>query len=120
MINLRVLVCGGRDLNNQEIVDSTLNKLDALQKITCLIHGGARGADSLSGIWAQSKNIETIVFPADWNRYGKSAGYIRNSQMLTEGIPDLVVAFPGGKGTKNMIELAKKANVPVLNHFDLS
>jgi len=54
-----------------------------------------------------------MPFPADWGKYSKSAGYIRNKQMLAEGKPDLVVAFPGGKGTANMVKLAKLANIPI-------
>jgi len=54
-----------------------------------------------------------MPFPADWSRHGKSAGPIRNRQMLIEGRPDIVVAFPGGKGTANMIKQAVEAGVKV-------
>lgn len=85
-----------------------------------LIHGNARGADQLSesaykeiffGYEGQG-GIER--FPADWNKYGKRAGYIRNKQMLEEGKPDIVLAFPGGKGTAMMVRLAKEAGVRVI------
>jgi UDP-N-acetylmuramoylalanine-D-glutamate ligase len=53
------------------------------------------------------------VYPADWKLHGKSAGHIRNQQMLDESKPDIVIAFPGGRGTANMIKRAKKAGVEV-------
>lgn len=55
-------------------------------------------------------------FPADWDKYGKRAGYLRNVQMLDEGKPDLVVAFPGGKGTAMMVKLAKERGVRVIEY----
>ena len=82
-----------------------------------LIHGAAPGADELASWFADdSPVIEPLPFPADWDRYGKSAGYIRNQQMLDEGKPDLVIAFVDkplaeSRGTKNMVHLAKVAGV---------
>lgn len=74
----------------------------------------ARGADSLAVQWARGYKITVEAYPARWSVYGKKAGYIRNKEMLDEGKPDLVVAFPGGKGTSMMIELARKAGVRVI------
>jgi hypothetical protein len=54
------------------------------------------------------------MFPADWEKYGKAAGPIRNQQILVEGKPDLVVAFQGGRGTANMVSRAQQAGVPVV------
>jgi hypothetical protein len=105
----RVLVCGGREFNDYELLVEELSLI--LPDV--IIHGAARGADSLAGEFAEAMKIPTEVYPADWNKYGKRAGYLRNVQMLEEGKPDLVVAFPGGKGTAMMINLAKKAGVEV-------
>lgn len=77
MINMRVIVCGGRE-------------------------------------WAQANNIQFKEYPAKWTKYRKRAGVIRNQQMIDEGKPDMVVAFPGGSGTKNMIALAKKAHIKTI------
>lgn len=80
-----------------------------------IIEGGAKGVDETAQDWAITNFVkDCLTFKADWDKYGKSAGYIRNKQMLDEGKPDLVVAFPGGKGTKMMIDLAKKAGVEVI------
>lgn len=106
---MRVLVCGGRDFNNKELMEDVLKQWN----ITEIIEGEARGADTLSREYAEEHEIPVKSFPANWNEFGRSAGHLRNSQMLVEGKPDLVVAFPGGKGTMNMIMQAKKANVEV-------
>jgi hypothetical protein len=103
---IKVLVCGGRDYNEKETVFDFLDHINAKYHIICIIHGAARGADTLAGEWATTRNILVEAYPADWNKYGKSAGPIRNRQMLVEGKPDAVIAFPGGKGTENMIRQA--------------
>ena len=78
-----------------------------------LIHGAARGADSLAGEWASTRAVPVKIFPADWQTHGRSAGHIRNAQMLREGKPDLVVAFPGGRGTADMVAKANAAGITV-------
>jgi len=108
---LRVLVCGGREYNDYQKVELVLGAAHKAQLFGTVIHGAARGADSLAGRWAKENNIPVEEFPADWNRYGRRAGYIRNAQMLKEGKPELVIAFPGGPGTKMMVELARSAGV---------
>lgn len=78
-----------------------------------VIHGAASGADRLAGEVATEMGIPVEEFPARWNDYGRAAGVIRNQMMLTHGKPDLVLAFPGGRGTADMVARARKANVPV-------
>jgi len=115
---MRVIVCGGRDYNNQKRV---FDVLDALRKqYICriiLVHGAAKGADFLAGSWARlarirAEGVEEEPHPADWNKHGKAAGMIRNREMLEAGA-ELVIAFPGGRGTANMVSIAEKAGVPV-------
>jgi hypothetical protein len=79
-----------------------------------VIAGGARGADTLAAQWAADRGIPAEVYMADWQGQGRKAGPIRNQRMLDEGRPDLVAAFPGGKGTAGMMALARKAGVPVI------
>lgn len=92
-----VLVCGGREFGDWEL-------LDMLQVnhggIDVLIHGGAMGADRMSGAWAAERGIRTRVFLADWDRYGRIAGSVRNQSMLDTGRPGLVLVFAGGRGTR--------------------
>lgn len=113
---MRVLVCGGRDYSDREHTQNTLTELHARRgPITTVIHGAARGADTEGMLWAiATQGVGSVAFPADWNRYGKAAGAMRNERMLTEGKPDLVVAFPGGVGTADMVRRAKKAGVEVI------
>jgi len=112
----RVLVCGGRDFNNKEKVFSVLNSYDQDYDFTAVIHGAAKGADSAAGLWASSQqHIKEIRFPANWKKYGKAAGRIRNKRMLEEGKPDLVIAFPGGRGTFNMVMEARAAGIEVID-----
>jgi predicted Rossmann-fold nucleotide-binding protein len=127
---MRVLVCGGREYNSrQRLFDSLNNVHKYSENITCVISGKAKGADSLGEEWADYVGVPVDPYPALWTDYshpwsrkvtknGRSynvmAGPIRNQQMLDEGKPDLVVAFPGGTGTKDMITRATKAGVMVL------
>lgn len=112
---MRVLVCGGRDYDDDVKVYETLDWVGVHKDIIdVIISGHARGADSLGEMYADERGIELDIYPAQWNKYGKSAGYRRNTQMLVEGKPDLVVAFPGGRGTAMMVKIAKDAGVEVM------
>ena len=110
---MRVLVCGGRDYGKtSDEVATIADALAVLPEDTVLIHGDARGADRLAGdIWA-AWGSPMEVYPADWKTHKKAAGPIRNQQMLDTGI-DLVIAFPGGAGTADMMRRARKAGVTV-------
>lgn len=108
---MRVLVCGGREFSDALMLGEHLDAFHRSNPITVIIHGDARGADTLAAQWARAHGIEVVAFPANWNLHGKSAGPIRNRQMLDEGKPDMVVAFPGGAGTANMVDQSRKAGV---------
>jgi hypothetical protein len=99
---MRVLVCGGRNYDDAQKVSEVLDGIHREQPITELIQGAARGADSLACSWAMRNGIRIRSFPADWRSNGKSAGPIRNQQMLDEGVPELAVVAPGGNGTADM------------------
>lgn len=111
-----MLVCGGRDFSDAELLRDCLNELLERYPITTVVHGAARGADSLAGEWAEDCGLLVEEYPADWNKYGKAAGPIRNQQMLESLTPgeDIVVAFPGGRGTQDMIDRSRKAGVYVV------
>lgn len=83
--------------------------------ISVLIHGAARGADTLARDWAHRNGITAEAYPADWARDGKSAGPLRNLRMLADGKPDLVIAFAGGKGTAHMRKVARAHGVLVVD-----
>lgn len=111
---MKVIVCGGRSFVNYDALERYLDTLHALHRFTLVMHGAARGADSLADHWAKSRHIDVKRFHADWKLHRKAAGVIRNQEMLDEG-PAMVIAFPGGKGTANMKMLASKAGVPVID-----
>lgn len=104
-----LLVCGGRDYDDW---DTLCRELDALQPLI-VIHGAARGADRMTDRWARLRGVPRRPYPADWTRYGNAAGPLRNQQMLDEGHPTGVLAFPGGPGTADMVRRARAAGLPV-------
>ena len=105
---MRVAIIGSRDFNDYELVQKTLNPVK--EKITLIVSGGARGADSLGARYAKDNQIETSIFIPDWDKHGKSAGYIRNKDIVSNC--DVVIAFWDGqsKGTQHSFKLAKELN----------
>ena len=110
---MRILLCGGRDYSDPARLYAVLDSIHRDHVVGEVIHGAARGADSLGATWAKARGIPERAYPADWSKHGKSAGFRRNELMLADGKPDLVVAFPGGKGTAHMVGLAQTAGIPV-------
>lgn len=114
---MRILVCGGRDFNDRGLFAQTMNPFKPQPLSECaehiIIHGGAPGADTLAFEWVETFGGRQRVFPADWQKHGKAAGPIRNQRMLDEGKPNLVIAFPGGRGTADMVRRARAAGIEV-------
>ena len=71
---MRVLITGGRNFDDRDLMWSSLDRLHAEHHFTLLIHGDAKGADRLAGAWAEERGIEVLACPADWKRYGRGAG----------------------------------------------
>ncbi|BCP56271.1 hypothetical protein K32_48880 [Kaistia sp. 32K] len=109
---MKLLVCGGRDFMDRNIVFEVLDGVHAKRRIEVIIHGCARGADRLAGQWAKARGVLCAEVEAHWAAHGKGAGPRRNRAMLSLG-PDGVVAFPGGDGTLNMIRIAEEAGIKV-------
>lgn len=125
----RILVSGGRDFNDKRLMWEVLDAEATNRGWTTeqdeygnwlptftMIHGGAKGADHIADEYAVVNWLQLIEFPADWEKYGKKAGSIRNQQMLDEGKPDLVIAFPTpkSKGTWDMVRRAQKARIETI------
>lgn len=109
---MRVMVSGGRNFQNQIIVEAVLDRLEQyFQAQFLIISGAARGADTLAELWALNRKRERQLFPADWAKHGLAAGPKRNTQMIKEGKPDLVVVFPGGRGTADALQKAGEFKV---------
>lgn len=107
----RYLICGGRDFFDKTLMDKALAALILHPEDAIVIHGAAGGADGMAEGWARRHDVPVERFPADWCQHGKAAGPIRNRQMLAEGKPDVVIAFPGGRGTADMVKQARAAKV---------
>lgn len=108
------LICGGRAYHDMAAFSAAMRRFqDECGQITHVIHGGAPGADTLADIWARTHKIPVTIYHARWHVNGNGAGLARNTQMLNEGKPHVVIATPGGSGTFDMISKAEKAGVPV-------
>lgn len=113
--DVRVLVCGGRDWDDPDLVERTLNKWNAARgPFERLMHGGARGVDRMAGKWARDNGVLEWDFLPEWHRADAPDGKMRNQRMIAEGAPDLVIAFPGGLGTADMVEQARGAGIEVI------
>lgn len=113
---MRVLVCGSRTFEDTDLLYNTLDRLHKVNPFDVIIEGDAKGADRMAGYWARKNKVDNLKFPAQWDKYGRAAGPIRNQQMLDEGKPDVVIAFPVGeaRGTRHMMKIAKEAGVEVI------
>jgi len=119
---LRLLVCGSREWTDRDLlavtVDQAVTEHGRGRPGVVLIHGGARGADRLAGQLARARGWELEVYPAEWDRDGRSAGVRRNHRMLQTGRPELVLAFTddlaASRGTADMVCRARRAGLPVL------
>lgn len=110
MENIKLAVVGSRTFNNVREFLEIMNIIKQKYNITTIVSGGARGADSMGEEYADRNKLKKIIFKADWNRYGKKAGYIRNVDIIKNC--DVCIAFWDGEshGTKHDIDLSKQYN----------
>lgn len=106
----RILVTGGRNFEDKDFVFEVLDKLKAQFMEIAIIVGDARGVDAFAAKWAKKRGVPIETYYADWRGYGAAAGPMRNASMLVQGDPQLIVAFPGGNGTADMVRRARRAN----------
>ena len=122
-----ILVCGGRNYWGRATLYHKLSSvcmerglfpeplsLEPFRPNVHIIAGDATGADTFAAEWAAANQVPFTKYEADWEANGKAAGPIRNQRMLDEGACNLVIAFPGGKGTADMVRRAKKAGIEVV------
>ncbi len=111
---MKILVCGSRDYNNYEKIFLVIEKY--MTDDLTIISGGATGADSIAKEICTEYDIKYIEYVAEWSKYGKRAGPIRNSRMLKEN-PDLVLAFSSRSeltiGTRDTVEKAKRLGIKI-------
>lgn len=112
---MRVAVIGSRTCTNGKYIFTVLDEISNNEtKITQIISGGARGADSFGKAWADARGVPTKIFYPNWELHGKKAGFVRNEYIIENS--DLVIAFWDGKskGTKHSIDIAKSKNIPYI------
>jgi SLOG family YspA-like protein len=102
-----VIVCGGRDYADRGHLFRKLDVFNRRWPIALLRHGAYRGADTLAGEWARSRDVPVDPCPANWRVFGKRAGPLRNGYMLAKDPrPMFVITFPGEDGTADMVSQA--------------
>lgn len=116
MENFKVIIAGSRGFSNYRLLKEQCNKYLREKRKTCnivVISGHARGADTLGEKYAKEEGFDLEIYPAQWDKYGKSAGFRRNEQM--GNIADALIAFWDGKshGTKHMIDIMNEKNLQV-------
>lgn len=110
------LVCGGRDFTDIKLMYRVMRQLVAEHgEPSMVITGAAPGADTFAENWAREMTIPYVGVPAKWQLHGRAAGPMRNQKMLDDHKIDLVVVFPGGRGTRNMRSLAMAAGIRVFD-----
>lgn len=109
---MRVLITGGRYYRDEEFVHTVLSQIPVDE----IIHANCNGADLIADLWAWSNNVKITVYKSCWKKYGVLAPVIRNEYMITDSKPDLLIAFPGNEGTQNMIKLARKHNLKLIDY----
>lgn len=114
----RVLITGSRNWEDRVTIETALQQVQAEAGITrdnvVVVHGGARGADRMAGWIAEQLGMKVEVHPADWERHGKAAGFIRNQEMVDADI-DLVLSFnrDDSAGTRQCTRLAENAGLEI-------
>ena len=110
---MKIIIAGSRNFNDYNLLKTSCDNLLTQFTNIEIVSGTARGADKLGERYAREKGYDIKQFPANWDKFGKSAGYIRNDEMAQYS--DMLIAFWDGtsKGTKHMIDLANKRGIKV-------
>lgn len=109
---MKVIIAGGRDITDPKFVERAVKASG--YKITEVVCGMAKGVDTLGKEWAESQGIPVKEFPANWSKFHRAAGPIRNAEMAKYADALIAIMKPGSKGTRNMVELARKRKMPNL------
>ena len=109
---MRLAIVGGRDFNDYDLLLDTMSKFISPDVLDMIISGGAKGADTLGEKFAKYWNIGIVRYLPNWNKHGKSAGFLRNQTIVDNC--DMVLAFWDGmsRGTADTIEKAKRSKKP--------
>lgn len=110
---MRVIIAGSRTILEPKEVEKAVEQSPFYKKITIILCGDARGVDFLGQLYGEYHGIPVEHYPAQWNQYGKSAGYRRNEQMA-QNADALILVWDGqSKGSDHMLEIAKRYNLEI-------
>ena len=112
---MRLLVCGGRHYDDADAVRGELDRLHRDQPLTVLVHGGLAGIGTAAEAWARARNVHVVRYPPNWTLLGSKAEAHRNAFMLADSRPDMVLAFPGGRDTLELLRMTRAAGRPVVH-----
>lgn len=108
-------VCGGRFFSDQSMLDDAMSQIVQMRGCPArIIHGDCQGADWMAAAWGKRMGIGVVAVNADWATYGPKAGPLRNQLMLDTYKPSTLIAFPGGKGTADMVRRSRKFGADVI------
>jgi YspA, cpYpsA-related SLOG family len=112
-VSMIILICGDRMWDDLETM---VREMERLPRSATIVHGAAKGADTMAGVIAEQLGMTVVPFPADWKKHGRSAGPVRNREMFRKTDPDLILAFHSNieqsKGTKDMVNYARQHGCP--------
>jgi hypothetical protein len=111
---MRIAVIGSRTITDYDLVEKTILEHLKISEISLVVSGGAKGADTLGELFAKKHNLETKILYPDWKKFGRSAGFIRNKDIINEC--DIVFAFWNGasRGTKNSLDIAERMHKKII------
>jgi len=101
---MRTIIAGSRGIVDIRYVQWAVHHSGI--QISEVVHGGARGVDTLAGQWAAANNVPVKVFPADWNTHGKAAGFMRNQEMAAYAQALIAIWDGVSRGTQHMLQCA--------------
>ena len=114
---MKTIIAGSRTITDFELLEQAIETCGF--EISTVISGCAKGLDRLGEFWAEKYEIPILKFPADWVKYGRGAGPVRNKEMAKNADACIVLWDGKSKGAKNMIDLARKNNL-LLYVYDIS
>ncbi|WP_071799452.1 DUF2493 domain-containing protein [Natronohydrobacter thiooxidans] len=112
---MRLILAGGRHLDDVALIRRALARAHALRPVTVLIHGGNGALGITAEDWAREMRLHVLRYPANWREFGKRAEAIRNAFMLEDSRPDMLLALPGGNDTADLVANALRARLPVID-----
>ena len=112
---MRLLIAGGRHLDDVTLIRRALSRAYALRPVTVLIHGGNGALGITAEDWAREMRLHVVRYPANWRELGKRAEAIRNAFMLEDSRPDMLLALPGGNDTADLVANAMRLGLPVID-----